>query len=173
MATLGELDVIALLGRDQLTIAFDTNAIFETRKAGEQDKDPFVRVCNGIIEINRIRGAPSDRPFIRKVLPASVYVEKLHDLRQQFGKRYDHNKILGFLQSKGIEVVSFDQCHAEHIATILGRLYPDDDAWQAFKKQLCAGCLGLSPTARPGTGGAGRRSIGSSPATLTLTACCW
>lgn len=139
MAALSEAEVIELLRREALTIAFDTNEIFRNDR-----DDPFIGLCDRINEINRLRRDGFALPPIKKVLPAPVYAEKLHDLRQLYGARYDHRKILGFLTSKRVDVVGFEGRHAEHVAEILGRLYPDDGAWQRFKREQCARCLGVS-----------------------------
>jgi len=139
MATLGEAEVKQLLEQDSVAIAFDTNAVF-----GNHRDDPFMRVCDLINKSNEYR-RELGRPPIRKMLPAPVYVEKIHDLRQQKRERYDHGIICGFLDSKAIEVVGFERRHAEHVAAILGQLYPNDEAWQSFKRQQCARCLGVAP----------------------------
>ncbi len=143
MPTLSEQEVLAFLAQDDATIAFDTNAIFATKKASEEELDPFIRVCNHINEVNKLREKRGQR-IIRKTLSSIVFNEKLHDLRQRFKTSYDHDKILGFLASKQIEILAFDQEHAVHVSEILWQRYPEKNTWKTFKQSRCARCLGLS-----------------------------
>lgn len=129
-----ENELFALLADGvDVVLAFDTNAIF-----GNHANDPFSQLCNAINRLNRIR----DPRRIRKVVSAPVYMEKLHDLRQGH-RNYDHQKIEQFLEEKQIDVMPFLGAHAEHVAGLLGELYPNTNDWRAFKRQRCLSCLRL------------------------------
>jgi hypothetical protein len=117
----------------EVVLAFDTNAIF-----GNHPDDSFLMLCDSINTLNGRRNTSR----VRKVIAAPVYMEKLHDLRQAF-PTYDHERILKFLEAKGIEVVPVLPRHAEHVAGMLGELYPRTEDWHAFKRQRCLSCLGL------------------------------
>jgi predicted nucleic acid-binding protein len=129
-----EDELLALLSDGvEVVLAFDTNAIF-----GNHANDPFIQLCNAINRLNRIR----DPRRIRKVIAAPVYMEKLHDLRQGH-RNYDHQKIEQFLEDKQIDVMPFLEAHAEHVAGLLGELYPTPENWHEFKRQRCLSCLRL------------------------------
>lgn len=119
---------------EEVVLTFDTNAIF-----GHGKNSRFLKLCDDINRLNRMREPKS----IRKVISAPVYMEKLHDLRQDL-ENYDHRKIERFLEEKGIEVLPIVRQHAEHVATILGELYPETKDWHAFKRRQCLSCLGLT-----------------------------
>jgi hypothetical protein len=130
-----ESELLALLSdRVEVVLAFDTNAIF-----GNHVGDPFIQLCNAINRLNQIR----DPRRIHKVIAAPVYVEKVHDLRQKKGHDYDHQKIQQFLEEKVIEVMPFLRTHADHVAGLLGELYPTTENWHEFKRQRCLSCLRL------------------------------
>lgn len=129
-----ERDLFTLLSDEvEVVLAFDTNAIF-----GNHAFDPFIQLCNAINRLNEIRNSRR----IRKVMAAPVYMEKLHHLRQQY-RDYDHQKIRQFLDEKGVEVMPVVREHAEHVAGLLGELYPATEDWWAFKRQRCLSCLRL------------------------------
>jgi predicted nucleic acid-binding protein len=129
-------DVLEYLRRPDAVVAFDTNTIFGS---GGQ-KDPGAALIACVNRINTLRATP-----IRKVVPAVVYHEKLRQMRQMLGARFIPSLPEGFLDSKKIEVESFDKPHAERTAERLGRLYPNQGEWRAFKKRRCLECVGLHP----------------------------
>lgn len=148
MMAMNRGEISALFEQEQLTIAFDTNAIFGNRR-----DDPFLQLCDTLNRINEKR-APRQR--IDKVISTPVYVEKLHDLRQQFADTFDEDMIKQFLDAKGIELKVFDTRDAEHTAQLIGNEYPTSAAWRAFKRERCLRCLGLSTNTHQ-TAGDGKR----------------
>ncbi|HWN67305.1 MAG TPA: hypothetical protein VNM90_06670, partial [Haliangium sp.] len=119
-----------LMHGGEVVLAFDTNAIFGNR---------FLDLCDNINKLNSLW-----RPRrIRKLVAAPVHVEKLHDLHQKKKESFDPALIMQVLGEKQIEIVSFEQHHAEHVAGMLGALYPSTQDWRGFKRQRCLACVGL------------------------------
>lgn len=124
-------------------IAFDTNALF-----GNRSNTRFEDLCDTLNRIDLVR-APR---MIRKVLSAAVYMEKVQDLRQEYGEKYDHSLPKWFLDAKKVEVLAFAPEDAEHTARLLGQRYPSSHAWRDFKRAQCLDCLGLQNNAVPAQG---------------------
>ena len=136
MADLQKAELLDLLRQPaDLTLAFDTNAIF-----GNSRSDPFVTLCD---EINLVNSLLDGRK-IRTVISAPVYVEKLHDMRQGFGTGFDPEEVGRFLASKGVEVLDLTGAHAQHLGALLGEKFPSSADWHGFKRRRCLQCLGLS-----------------------------
>ena len=89
------------------------------------------------------------------VVPAIVLHEKIRQMRQSFGEKFDITQPLGFLRSKNLVVKGFGASHAIATAARVQRIHPRDDDWRAFKKRRCLECLGL-PVSTP-TSGDGHR----------------
>lgn len=115
-------------------IAFDTNALF-----GGGSRTLFADLCNVLNRINELR-APQT---VQKVLSAAVYMEKMHDMRQEYGKAFQPSLIDNFLATKGIEIISFERQDAEHAAELIGQRYPGRAEWHGFERQRCLDCLGM------------------------------
>jgi hypothetical protein len=93
------LEVYQLLYAGQLTMVFDTNALFSNQR--------FRKLCN---QINRIKDC--DKKYqLNLVVPAPAHVEKLHDLKQQYREHYNFSEILKGLTDKGVSVL----CHLSRI----------------------------------------------------------
>jgi hypothetical protein len=128
------LEVYQLLYAGQLTMVFDTNALFSNQR--------FRKLCN---QINRIKDC--DKKYqLNLVVPAPAHVEKLHDLKQQYREHYNFSEILKGLTDKGVSIVSFKPNHADVVANLLGEQFPTTQAWRAFKRNRCIACLGLNTT---------------------------
>ena len=128
----------ALAGR-RPALAFDTNSIFGDHRG----KDPGIELIDTINQANELRGAA---PEIALVIPAVVLHEKLRQMGQRYGARFDVAQPLGFLRTKNLVVKGFGGPHAVGIAERLLRLYPKTGDWRAFKKRSCLRCLGLHPS---------------------------
>jgi hypothetical protein len=139
-----EDDIVGFLegaspGAKRPALAFDTNAIF----GDHPDADPGVELIDTINRANELRGAA---PRIAMVIPAVVLHEKLRQMGQRYGARFDVTLPLRFLSAKNLVVKGFGAPHAIGIATRLQRLYPKQGDWRAFKKRRCLECLGLPAT---------------------------
>lgn len=118
------------------TLAFDTNTIF-----GDNPRsDPGIEVIN---TINRANAARGEAPPVRLVVPAVVFHEKVRQMIQRRGARFDASLPLGFVKSNNLEIEPFEEEHALKVAKRLHELYPTRDDWRAFKKRRCLQCLKL------------------------------
>ena len=118
------------------TLAFDTNTIF-----GDNPRsDPGIDLINTINRANAVRG---EAPAVRLVVPAVVFHEKIRQMTQRRGARFDVSLPLGFVSSNHLEIEPFDQQHALAIAKRLHERYPTRGDWRAFKKRRCLQCLKL------------------------------
>jgi hypothetical protein len=126
----------AHLAKDTLPkLAFDTNAIF-----GNSPGDSGIQILNNINRANQLRGAS---PVIGLVVSATVLHEKIRQMAQRFGEKFDHEVPMQFVRGKEITVESFDEAQAIAVAKRLHRLYPKSEDWRAFKKRRCLECVGL------------------------------
>jgi len=126
-----EQEVYDWLRRDvELTIAFDTSAIFANRS--------LMKLCN---KINSLKVSGNKK--IELVVPAPAYLEKLHDLKQQHQDNYDLGTIISGLKLKGLTVTAFELRHAEIVAELIGKQFPTTKDWQDFKRDRCINCLRL------------------------------
>jgi hypothetical protein len=117
-------------------LAFDTNTIF-----GDNPRsDSGIDLINTINRANALRG---EAPAVRLVVPAVVFHEKIRQMTQKRGDRFDVSLPLGFMSSNHLEVEAFDQKHALDVAKRLHLLYPTRGDWRAFKKRRCLQCLKL------------------------------
>jgi hypothetical protein len=124
-------EVYALLCEGRLTIAFDTNALFGDKR--------FLALCN---KFNRIKHFETDYQF-KLVIPAPAHAEKLLDLKQKFQQKYDYNEVIIGLKDKRVTVMSFEPHHADIVANLIGKQFPNKKDWYQFKLQRCLDCLGL------------------------------
>lgn len=124
-------EVYQLLREGKLTIAFDTNVVFNDYR--------FLTLCDNI---NRINDA--DKYQLSLVVSAIVHTEKLFDLKQKHKKKYDIEEVNRFLERKRISVVPFERCHAQAVAHFVGEQFPSSEEWRAFKRQSCINCLGIN-----------------------------
>jgi hypothetical protein len=124
-------EVYRLLCTGELTMAFDTNALFSNQR--------FRKLCNNI---NRIKDCDQKYQF-NLVVPAPAHAEKLHDLKQQYREHYNFNEIIKGLTDKGITIASFEPHHADVVADLVGEQFPTTQAWRTFKRNRCIACLGL------------------------------
>ncbi|MFO0603949.1 MAG: hypothetical protein U0324_12285 [Polyangiales bacterium] len=127
-------------------LAFDTNTIF-----GDNPRsDPGIEVIN---TVNRANAARGEAPPVRLVVPAVVFHEKVRQMIQRRGGKFDASLPLGFVRSNNLEIEPFEQQHALAVAKRLHGIYPTRGDWRAFKKRRCLQCLKLS--AATATGGDG------------------
>jgi len=133
--------VYQLLRSDNLTIAFDTNAVHEPSR--------FLSLCDNI---NRLNEACQCQ--IHLVVSAIVHTETLFDLKQKYHELYDIDDISRVLNRKRINIVPFERCHAQAVAQLIGQQFITNQQWYRFKRQSCINCLGINianiPT--PGSG---------------------
>ncbi|MEK8018362.1 MAG: hypothetical protein VSS75_015950 [Candidatus Parabeggiatoa sp.] len=125
-------EVYNLLCRGELTMAFDTNALFSNKR--------FRSLCNGI---NRLKDCDKQYQF-NLVVPAPAHAEKLHDLKQAYRDHYDFNEVIKGLTDKGIRIASFEPHHADIVADLVGEQFPTTQTWRTFKRDRCIACLGLN-----------------------------
>ncbi|WP_069470410.1 hypothetical protein [Candidatus Marithrix sp. Canyon 246] len=125
-------EVYNLLNTYDLTVVFDTNALFSNQR--------FIKLCNNI---NRIKDYDNKYQF-NLVIPAPAHAEKLHDLKQQYQEHYNSNEIMKGLTDKGITIASFEPHHADVVANLVGKQFATTQAWRRFKRNRCIACLGLN-----------------------------
>lgn len=117
------------------TLAFDTNTIF-----GNTKSDPGVELIDAINRANQRRGGA---PEVGLVVPSVVLHEKIRQMAQRFGGRFDVEQPRGFLRAKNLRVESFGESHAIQVALRLQQRFPTHGDWRAFKKRRCLQGLGL------------------------------
>ncbi len=134
-------EVYQLLCEGKLTIAFDTNIVFHELR--------FLTLCDNI---NRINEAHHYQLCL--VVSAIVHTEKLFDLKQKYQERYDIEEVNRFLDRKRISIVPYERCHAQAVAHLVGKQFPSNKEWRAFKRQSCINCLGIKDNhvPMPGSG---------------------
>jgi hypothetical protein len=123
-------EVYLLLCQGQLTLAFDTNAVFGHHQ--------FWRICNKINQLN-----DKYRYEFNLTVSALVHTEKLFDLKQELKEKYNLEIVTQSLSSKRVSIKSFQVRHAEATASVIGKQFPTNDDWHKFKRQKCIDCLGL------------------------------
>ncbi len=124
------------------TLAFDTNAIFGD-KGGVELLDT----------VNRANASRVGAPEIRLVLSSVVWCEKVHQMAERRGERFDPSLPLEFVRSKNVTIEAFDAEHALTVARRLAARFPSRAAWAQAKRGLYLRALGLSDDAseRDGT----------------------
>jgi len=126
-------DILNLLRQGQLTIVFDTNALFGDRR--------LKKLCTSVNRINRL----DDKYQLKLVVPAPAHAEKLRQIKQHLTKqhkKYNHEFVLKNLKDMGIEIASFESWHAEKVANLFHRQFPTQNHWNQFKLKRCLDCLG-------------------------------
>jgi hypothetical protein len=130
---MNENEVYDLLQVGNLTITFDTNALYNSRT--------FFNICDKINLINI-----KLKYEIKLIISSLVHAEKLFDLKQEKGDIYDIDFINKTLIRKKVRIAPFEYRHAEAVAQLIGRQFPTDKEWKNFKRQKCMSCLGLTET---------------------------
>jgi len=115
---------------------FDTNVIFSSNPR----TDPFTALCTHVKLLNERRPAAQQ---IHMAISSVVLVEKLQDLRTQYGKRFNPALVETFLVSQTLAVLPFACPEAASSAAHIATAHPSSDAWHAFKRRRCLACLGL------------------------------
>jgi hypothetical protein len=128
--------VYQLVQAADVTLAFDTSV---TVRRG------FLSLCDLVNWINERKRALGLSGQIRLCVPAAAHTERLFDLAQQHGDRYDAEFVRRVLRQRQVEVPSFTVQDAEHCAELLVRQYKTPAEWYAFKKRRCLECVGLPP----------------------------
>ncbi len=108
---MNENEVYELLQVGNLTITFDTNALYNTRT--------FFNICDKINLINT-----KLKYEIRLIISSLVHAEKLFDLKQEYGNKYDIDHINQVLKAKKVSIAPFEYRHAEAVAQLIGRQFP-------------------------------------------------
>jgi len=127
-------EVYRLAQAGDVMLAFDTSVIA---------RGGFLDLCDLVNRINerrRVLGLPGQ---IRLCVPAVAHTERLFDLAQERGERYDVKVVQVVLRERQIEVQSFTTQEAEHCAELLVQRYETPAQWHAFKKRRCLECTGL------------------------------
>jgi predicted nucleic acid-binding protein len=121
-------------------LLLDTNVVFSHRV--------LEQISSGV---NRLNASGTD---ISLFVSAVVHAEKLFDLRQGLGARYDAAEVLRATRARGLKVLAFEERHADHTAELLAQSFPTGDAWCAAKRKCCVDCLGLpdAGASAPGKG---------------------
>lgn len=115
------------------TLALDTNAIFG-RSGGLDLLDA----------INRANEARGDAPEIRLVLSSVVWCEKLRQMGERFGARFDPSLPLDIAHEKKVVIEPFDGEHAKVVAQRLAERFPSRQAWADAKRARYLRALGLA-----------------------------
>lgn len=72
---------------------------------------------------------------VRAVVPVTAHLEKLLDLRQAKHAAYDGRKVREALQDARVEILPLDVDAAEVAAARLHTWFPNNDEWQAAKRE--------------------------------------
>ena len=124
-------ELVTLLRNQELRkIVFDTNALFSLKR--------FFDVCDRVDELNK-----QFQFKLEVFIPALVYFEKLYDLRQKLGDKYDKQQFVEILEEKQVQIMPFEPNHAEAVATLLYSQFSTKEAWQTAKIERCIKCLGI------------------------------
>jgi predicted nucleic acid-binding protein len=126
-------EVYQLLCDGELTLAFDTNVVFNELR--------FLTLCDNINRLNE-----AHKTHLCMVVSAIVHTEKLFDLKQKYKEKYNIEEVNRFMERKHISVVPFERCHAQAVAHLVGEQFPTNEQWRAFKRQSCINCLGIKNT---------------------------
>jgi len=129
-------DVYQLMQAADITLAFDTSV---TVRRG------FLSLCDQANWVNERRKALGLSKRIYLCVPAAAHTERLFDLAQDHGDRYDVEFVRGVLREHLIAVPDFTVRDAEHCAELLAQRYGTPAEWYAFKKRRCLECVGLPP----------------------------
>jgi PIN domain nuclease of toxin-antitoxin system len=141
-------DICQLLQTADVTLAFDTSV---TVRRG------FLSLCDQANWINERKRALGLLGQIRLCVPAAAHTERLFDLAQQHGERYDVTFVRRMLRQRRVEVPSFSVQDAEHCAELLAQRYKTPAEWYAFKKKRCLECVGLPPQQHDLAQGSGQK----------------
>jgi hypothetical protein len=104
-----------------MVFLLDTNVLF---------KLSFLRELSGVCRAGRHR----------LLVSALSHTERVFQLRRQHGSNFDPAIIQRFLDSHGIEILSFDRGEAEQVAAALGDSFDTHEAWSQAKWRRCARC---------------------------------
>lgn len=138
-------ELAASISGGPVTLLLDTNALYADRE--EKEGIPAGRLdtlCDQANLINARYGYPTNGRRITLQVSAAAHAEKLFDLKQEFGARYNARKIAEGMLRKGLHVSSFEERHAERLALTLGEKFPDGASWRSAKRRSCLQCLGLA-----------------------------
>ncbi len=127
-------DVYQLVQAADVTLAFDTSV---TVRRG------FLSLCDQANWVNERRQALGLSGRIHLCVPAAAHTERLFDLAQAHGDRYDVEFVRGVLKERLVTVPDFTVRDAEHCAELLAQRYGTPAEWHAFKKQRCLECAGV------------------------------
>ncbi|MDM8568263.1 hypothetical protein QUF50_01845 [Thiotrichales bacterium HSG1] len=135
---MNEIEVDKLLQVGNLTITVDTNILYEIKR--------FFKICNKINSMSKYN--------IKMVISSLVHTEKMFDLKQAYGNKFDTDHIIKVLKDKKVVIEPFTEYHAESIAEWIGTQFPTNEEWQKYKRQECINCLGIKGQNYdiPGTG---------------------
>jgi predicted nucleic acid-binding protein len=130
LETMEDKDLVDFLRQGEGKLVFDTNVLFSARR--------FTNLCDKVNKLNESNGYQ-----LQIVVPALAHAEKIHDLRPNRGVEYVHKKVKGLLEEKKVEIMSFEQHHAEATAEFAEQ-FPDKTSWLAYKRERCCDCLSLT-----------------------------
>jgi len=138
---MNENEVYELLQTGNLTITFDTNALYGDIR--------FLNVCDKIDDINN-----KLKYEIKIVISSLAHAEKLFHLKRKHEEKYEIDLINQVLKRKKVDIVPFEYHHAEAVAKWISTQFSTNEEWQKFKRQECINCLGISKNNYdiPGTG---------------------
>ncbi len=141
-------DVYQFVQATDVTLAFDTSV---TVRHG------FLPLCDQANWVNARRRMLGLSGRVHLCVPAAAHAERLFDLAQQHGDRYDVEFVRHILRERQVEVYNFTVQDAEHCAELLVQRYATPDAWYAFKKRRCLECAGLPVEYHHLAAGSGQR----------------
>lgn len=127
-------DIYLRLKTGDVTLAFDTSV---TARRG------FISMCEQVGRINVKRAALGFSVRIELCVPATAHAERLFDLAQEYGDKYDVNFVNTLLTGYQVQIRDFTVSDAEHCTELLMQRYGTPSAWYAFKKRRCLECVGL------------------------------
>ncbi|MEW5986016.1 MAG: hypothetical protein AB1791_05230 [Chloroflexota bacterium] len=132
--TLTASDIYQLLQDGDAILAFDTSV---TNRRG------FVKLCEQANRVNEWRQLLGLSPRLKLCIPAAAHTESLFHLGQKPDLQYNANIPRRMLRKNNVSILLFEEKDAEHCAELLARLYPTEQAWQAYKRRRCLECTGL------------------------------
>ena len=127
-------DVYILMQAADVMLAFDTSV---TVRRG------FLSLCDQVNWVNERRQALGLSERIHLCVPAVAHTERLFDLAQAHGDRYDVEFVRRVLKERRVTVPDFTVEDAECCAGLLAQRYGTSAEWYAFKKRRCLECVGL------------------------------
>ncbi len=92
---MNENEVDELLQTGNLTLTVDTNVLYKTKS--------FFNVCDRINSINDML-----KYEIKIVISSLVHAEKLFDLKQEKGDKYEIDHIIKVLEAKKVSIAPFE-----------------------------------------------------------------